>query len=236
MVTKSKSPARSGQRSSAELTGLFNAISRSQAVIEFSLDGTIIAANENFLKTLGYTLNEIQGRHHSMFVEPAHRDTDEYRNFWENLRNGEFNGGEYRRIGKGGREIWLQATYNPIFDARGGRPIKVVKFATDITQQKLEARMNAAFKGALDNVTTNVMVADTQNNIIYMNNTVRAMMAEAQSDIRKDLPGFDVNKLIGSNIDTFHKNPAHQRGVLAGLSKTFSSELKIGGRTMRITA
>ena len=110
MVTKSKSPARSAQRSSAELTGLFNAISRSQAVIEFSLDGTIITANENFLKTLGYTLNEIQGRHHSMFVEPAHRDTDEYRNFWENLRNGEFNAGEYRRIGKGGREIWIQAT------------------------------------------------------------------------------------------------------------------------------
>jgi methyl-accepting chemotaxis protein len=236
MVTKSKSPARSGQRTPAELTGLFNAISRSQAVIEFSLDGTILTANENFLRTLGYTLNEIQGRHHSMFVESGHRDTEEYRNFWENLRNGEYNAGEYRRIGKGGREIWIQATYNPIFDARGGRPVKVVKFATDITQQKLEARMNAAFKGALDNVTTNVMVADTQNNIIYMNNTVRAMMSEAQSDIRKDLPGFDVNRLIGTNIDTFHKNPAHQRGLLAGLSKTFSSELKIGGRTMRITA
>jgi len=236
MVTKKNSPVRSKQRSTAELVGLFNAISRAQAVIEFNLDGTVITANENFLKTLGYTLSEIQGRHHSMFVDPAYRDSEEYRVFWEKLRSGEFNGGEFRRIGKSGREVWLQATYNPIFDARGARPVKVVKFATDITQRKLEARLNAAFRGALDNVTTNLMVADTENNIIYMNNTVRAMMAEAQNDIRKDLPGFDVNRLIGANIDTFHKNPAHQRGLLQGLNKTLSSQLKIGGRTMRIIA
>ncbi|MBS0378603.1 MAG: PAS domain S-box protein [Proteobacteria bacterium] len=235
MATKAKPAARSGTRSTQDLLGLVNAINRSQAVIEFNLDGTIVTANENFLKTLGYSLEEIKGHHHSMFVEPGFRESPDYQAFWRKLRDGQFDSGEYRRIAKGGREVWIQATYNPVFDSKG-HPTRVIKFATDITAQKIEARMNAAFKGALDNVTTNLMVADKDNNIIYLNNTVRSMMSLAQADIRKDLPNFDVDKLVGTNIDVFHKNPAHQRGLLAGLSKTFSSNLKIGGRTMRIIA
>ena len=97
--------------------GMLDAINKAQAVIEFSLDGTIQDANENFLKAHGYTLDEIRGQHHSMFVEPAYRESPEYKLFWQKLGRGEFDAGQYKRIGKGGREVWIQASYNPIFDA-----------------------------------------------------------------------------------------------------------------------
>jgi methyl-accepting chemotaxis protein len=113
------------------------AISKSQAVIEFNLDGTIITANQNFLSTLGYSLDEIKGKHHSMFVEPAVRDSNDYREFWAGLNRGEFQAAQYKRIGKGGKPIWIQASYNPVYDAKG-KPSKVIKFATDITAQKIQ--------------------------------------------------------------------------------------------------
>ncbi len=111
------------------------ALDRSQAIIEFKLDGTILTANENFLKAMGYTLEEIKGRHHSMFVEPGYRDSAEYRQFWQKLGRGEYQMAQYKRLGKGGREVWIEASYNPILD-RQGRPYKVVKFATDVSKQK----------------------------------------------------------------------------------------------------
>jgi methyl-accepting chemotaxis protein len=112
------------------------AIRKSQAVIEFKLDGTIITANENFLGAMGYSLAEIQGRHHSVFVDPATRDSADYREFWARLNRGEFQAAQYKRIAKGGRNVWIQASYNPILDAKG-KPIKVIKFATDVTAQKI---------------------------------------------------------------------------------------------------
>ncbi|MFD2173982.1 PAS domain S-box protein [Rhodobacter lacus] len=112
-----------------------SALDRSQATIEFDLDGTIINANENFLACVGYTLEEIQGRHHSLFVDPALKASAEYRSFWEDLAQGKPRTGEFRRFGKNGREVWLQATYNPILNA-AGEPVKVVKFASDITTEK----------------------------------------------------------------------------------------------------
>jgi len=121
---------------SMEEAGMIAAIGRAQAVIAFNLDGTIVTANENFLKTLGYSLGEIQGKHHSMFVEPATRDSAAYREFWASLNRGEYQAAEYKRIGKGGKEVWILASYNPILDEKG-KPFKVVKFATDVTQQKL---------------------------------------------------------------------------------------------------
>ena len=113
------------------------ALSRSQAMIEFSLEGAILSANQNFLNALGYRLEEVVGQHHRIFVEPAYASSAEYRAFWERLRKGEYDAAEYKRLGKGGKEVWIQASYNPIMDAKG-RPYKVVKFATDIT---------ATFKG-----------------------------------------------------------------------------------------
>jgi methyl-accepting chemotaxis protein len=119
----------------AELQGKVEALDRSQGVIEFELDGTIITANENFLKLVGYRLDEVKGRHHSMFVEPGTRETGEYRQFWERLNRGEYQSAQYKRIGKGGKEVWLEATYNPIRDING-RVWKVVKFATDLSVRK----------------------------------------------------------------------------------------------------
>jgi len=124
------------------------AIGKSQAVIEFKLDGTILTANQNFLDTLGYRLEEIQGKHHSMFVEPATRDSAEYRAFWANLNRGEYQAAEYKRIAKGGREVWIQASYNPIFD-RSGKPCKVIKFATDITAQKIRSMEDSGKMAAI---------------------------------------------------------------------------------------
>jgi methyl-accepting chemotaxis protein len=123
-----------------------NAVDRAQAMIEFRLDGTVITANTNFLKTMGYPLAEIQGQHHSIFVEQAERDSAAYRDFWNALNRGEYRAAEYKRIGKGGKEVWILATYNPLLD-EAGKPFGVVKFATDVTAQKLK---NADLSGQMD--------------------------------------------------------------------------------------
>src|ERR1700754_2526608 len=101
------------------------AIDGSQAVIEFKLDGTIVTANRNFLDAMGYSLGEIHGKHHSMFVAPAEREGAAYREFWAKLNRGEFQAAQYKRFGKGGKEIWIQASYNPILDAKG-KPAGVI--------------------------------------------------------------------------------------------------------------
>ncbi len=129
--------------------GQIAAIHKSQAVIEFNLDGTITKANDNFLATVGYRLDEIQGRHHSMFVEAAHRDSVAYREFWDTLRRGEYQAGEYKRIGSGGKAVWIQASYNPIYGA-DGKAAKVVKFATDITRQVEDRLRRAEVQKSID--------------------------------------------------------------------------------------
>lgn len=130
----------------ANLRGQLDAIGKSQAVIEFDLDGTVLTANENFLRAMDYTLEEIQGRHHSMFVTAEYAQSAEYRQFWEKLRRGEYDAREYKRIGKNGKEVWIQASYNPIYDMNG-HLFKVVKFATDITREKLR---NADYRGQIE--------------------------------------------------------------------------------------
>ena len=121
-----------GKLRAADFEGQLAAIGKAQGVIEFTLDGKVISANPNFLAVVGYTLEEIRGQHHSLFVDAAHRASPEYRLFWDKLGRGEYDAGQYRRIAKGGREVWLEASYNPIMDMNG-RPFKVVKYATDVT-------------------------------------------------------------------------------------------------------
>ncbi|WP_051228269.1 methyl-accepting chemotaxis protein [Pleomorphomonas oryzae] len=118
----------------ADFEGQIAAISKAQGISEFSLDGKVLDANENFLNTLGYTLAEIKGQHHSIFVDPTYRTSVDYRMFWEKLGRGEYDTNQYKRIGKGGREVWIQASYNPILDMNG-KPFKVVEYATDVTEQ-----------------------------------------------------------------------------------------------------
>lgn len=144
---------------SAEAAGKLEAISRSQAVIEFDLQGNILTANSNFLRTMGYTRDEVVGQHHRLFCEDALVRSLEYRNFWADLGEGKFQSGRFRRIGKHGATIWIQATYNPILDL-DGRPFKVVKFAMDITEQVArEQQINdkvAAISAVLEELSTSI--------------------------------------------------------------------------------
>jgi methyl-accepting chemotaxis protein len=219
----------------AELEGKLAALDKVQAVIEFDLEGRILTANDNFLGALGYGLEEIRGKHHSLFVDAAYAASDQYRLFWQKLGRGDFDSGQYRRIGKGGREIWIEASYNPIKDAEG-KPFKVVKFAIDVTAKVRDAATNARLRAALDKASASVMVADDANTIIYANDSATRLFSGAQEDFRRDIPNFDASSIIGSNIDIFHRTPAHQRGLVAGLKGANASDMKIGGRSMRISA
>ncbi|WP_422506285.1 methyl-accepting chemotaxis protein [Stenotrophomonas sp. GZD-301] len=181
---RSHTEARTGAaaRHQAALEAQVAALHRVQAVIEFDLDGTILEANDNFLQTLGYTLAEIQGRHHALFVDPAQAQSEEYRAFWAKLGRGEFDAGQYRRVGKGGREIWIQASYNPVFDS-DGRPYKVVKFATDITAQKFQA---ADFAGQLAAISKSqaVIEFDMDGRILAANDNFLAVMGYRLEEVR----------------------------------------------------
>src|ERR1700760_4530576 len=118
----------------ADMRGQLDAINKAQAVVEFSLDGRILAANDNFLNIFGYSLDQLRGQHHSMLVDADYRASAEYRAFWSKLGRGEYDAGQYRRIDRGGNDVWIQASYNPIFDMNG-KPFKVVKYASDVTEQ-----------------------------------------------------------------------------------------------------
>lgn len=154
-----------------ELSAVSAALNRVQAVIEFDLQGTVLHANDNFLAVLGYTLEEVRGKHHRMFCDPDYVRSDAYRQFWERLGRGEFDRGEYRRIGRGGREIWINASYNPVLGA-DGRPYKVIKFATDITEAKQqhadhEGRLRAIDKAqAVVEFDTNGIVLQANQNFL----------------------------------------------------------------------
>jgi len=189
------------------------ALGKAQAMIEFNLDGNILGANENFLKTVGYTREELKGRHHSMFCETTLTSSPEYRRFWTALAKGEAQSGLFKRIHKSGKAVYIQASYCAVLD-RGGLPCKVVKFAIDVTEEteaKLEQEAKVArIQSMMDNMPINVMMADVSGNILYLN----PKSIETLKTIEKDLP-IPVSKIVGSSFDVFHKNPAHQRKLVA---------------------
>ena len=184
--------------SRADMEGLVEAINRVQAVIEFKLDGTILTANENFLGAIGYSLAEIQGQHHRMFCESVYAQSAEYRGFWEKLARGEYDAGQYKRFGKGGREIWIQASYNPVLDA-SGKPFKVVKFATDITESKLRA---ADFEGQLAAISKAqaVIEFDLAGTILHANDNFLQTL------------GYSLDEVRGKHHSMFVE-PAHRSSV-----------------------
>ena len=221
-------------RRNTELLAQFAAIDRSQAVIEFKIDGTILTANTNFLAIVGYTREEIVGKHHGMFVDPAYRESPEYRQFWAKLARGEFDKAQYKRIGKGGAQAWLEATYSPILDT-GGNAVKVIMIATDITAQKQRDLINSALKNSLDAVTANIMATDQDGNIIFVNKAAAELMREAQPEIRKSMPGFDVSRVLGSNIDVFYKRHGLQPAVLGERKGGMNAQVELGSRTLSLT-
>ncbi len=216
---------------STEAIQIVEAISQSQAMIEFDMDGNIITANENFCDITGYRLEEIQGRHHSVLADEEYRETMEYQQFWKALNQGQSDAGECKCIGKNGKEIWMQASYNPILDEQGN-PYKVIKFATDITQQMLEKRASARFAGMVDKLSLPVMLCDRDFNITYANE----ISIETLRTLEHLLP-VKADELIGSNIDIFHKNPAHQRNLLKTLGeRNHATEFMLGDDWLSLNA
>ncbi len=171
--------------------GQIAAIHRSQAVISFNMDGTILDANDNFLSVMGYGLNEIVGKHHRMFVAPEEVNLADYDAFWKGLRRGEFQTAEYRRIAKGGREVWIRATYNPIMGG-DGTPLKVVKFAVDVTAEK---QRNADFQGQINAINR------TQAVIAF---TLDGKILEANSNFLA-ATGYALEEIVGQHHKIFVK-------------------------------
>lgn len=173
-----------------------NAMSRSQAVISFEMDGTIIEANENFLSVLGYTLDEVKGKHHSMFAEPEFAASQEYKDFWKKLNDGEFQAAQYKRIGKGGKEVWIEASYNPILDMNG-KPFKVVKFATNLTPRKDENKRLA------DDFETNVssLVQIVASSATEMQATSQTLAAAAEETSAQSGAVASATEELSASVD-----------------------------------
>ena len=173
------------KRAAAENESLLNAIERSQAVIKFALDGTILEANDNFLRVMGYARDEIVGRKHSMFATPAYAASREYQAFWERLRQGEFLSAEFERVAKGGRHVWLQATYNPVYDAEG-KVTKVVKFAVDLTERMAEVNVVG---DALERVSEGDLTASVDRQLIPSLDKLRIDFNTAASRLAESVNG-----------------------------------------------
>jgi methyl-accepting chemotaxis protein len=172
-----------------DFRGKVNAINRSQAAIEFALDGTILTANENFLGLMGYTAEQVVGKHHRMFCTPEEAGSPAYRAFWQSLGNGEYVQGEFKRISAKGDEVWIQATYNPILDA-DGRPYKIVKYASDVTEEKLRT---ALFEGKVNAITRAQAVIE-----FALDGTILAA-----NDNFQDLMGYTEAEMVGQHHKMF---------------------------------
>ncbi|MCF8060394.1 MAG: PAS domain-containing methyl-accepting chemotaxis protein [Bacteriovoracaceae bacterium] len=169
--------------------GKISAVDRSQAIIEFNLDGTIITANENFLKTVGYSLDDIKGVHHRIFCDPQYTKTPEYMSFWAKLGSGQYDAGEYKRLGKNGKEIWINASYNPILD-NDGKAYKIVKFASDITVEKVR---NADFEAK-------ILAMDKSQAVIEFN--LDGTIITANDNFLNTL-GYTLNDIVGKHHRIF---------------------------------
>jgi len=216
----------------ADYEAQIQAISKSMAVIEFDLDGTVLTANENFCATIGYALHEIQGKHHSMFVDAAYRESPAYREFWAKLKRGEFDAGEYRRVGKGGKDVWIQASYNPIRD-RNGVVAKVVKYATDATALVKVREEAALYKPMVESAKVNLMFAGKDDlRIQYINPASQRTL----KSIEEHLP-VKAAQVVGSVIDIFHKDPAHQRRMLStDKHLPHETRIRVGPETLQLNA
>ena len=244
----------------ADAAGQLAAISKSTAIIEFNMAGEVVAANENFCSALGYHLDEIKGRHHRMFVEPNYASSLEYREFWERLRRGEYQAAEYMRLGRGGREVWIQASYNPIFDL-SGKPYKVVKYATDITGRKaavnmlgaglaklaegdLAARIDTRFIGELEEVRTafNETVSKFSQILGQLRETSRALKI-ATSEIlsgandlaertTKQAAAIEETSTAMEQLSTTVVENAKRADLARGKAKDVSFAAEQGGKVM----
>jgi methyl-accepting chemotaxis protein len=235
-MTKKKSsriPADGAAGSTAkdDARAVLDAFSRAQAIIEFTPQGEIVNANENFLSVVGYSLGEIRGQHHRIFVDREESGSNAYQLFWNDLARGKLAAGEFRRITKSGKEVWISASYNPVLD-ESGRVTKVVKIASDITAIKQELADGTRLANMIENMPFNIMFTDNDLVVRYMNpasyNTLRTL--------QRLLP-IPVDAIVGTCIDRFHKDPSHQRRLLADPSKLpYQANIALGDETLDLAA
>lgn len=241
-VVKFASDITKEKNNEADLLGQVQAISRSQAVIQFDLRGIILDANENFLSVVGYTLEEIKGQHHSIFADPAYKASAEYRQFWESLNRGEFQIGQFRRLGKNGKEIWMEASYNPILNA-SGQPYKVVKFATDLSKRKAE---NAALAEAFE-ANVKSLVQSVSASAEHMQQTAQTLAATAEQTKQQSSTVAAATEELSASVAEIARqlnDATHIIGVAVGQAQNsekmvgtlVSAAEKIGSVTQMITA
>ncbi|WNV75574.1 PAS domain-containing methyl-accepting chemotaxis protein [Geodermatophilus sp. DSM 44513] len=245
-IIKFASDVTEAKRVTAEYQGKVAALDRAQAVIEFGLDGTIITANQNFCDATGYRLAEIEGKHHRIFCTPELAQSQEYADFWERLGTGQFEGGEYKRLKKGGQEIWLQATYNPIFDAEG-RPFKVVKFASDVSAAKLrnaeiEARINAvdASQAVIEFDLEGTVLTANDNFLRTMGYSLRQIVGQHHSlfcsdEYKQSAEYRDFWLRLGrgeSLVSRFHRKGNYGRDVY--IQATYTPVLDLSGNPFKV--
>lgn len=227
-----------GGESCKEVTDKYTAVLRTQAVMELDLNGNVITANQVFLDVMGYSLQDVTGRHHSMLYGESVRESDEFRQFWSALLRGENQITEFQYEGNYKKTVWLHANYTPLLD-RQGNPYRILALATDITGRKLEEeenRKSASLANALKLCQANVMLADNDLNIVYMNDTVTAMLKENEKELNQSLGDFSVDKLIGQSVDRFHKNASHQRELLNNLVEPYQTNIHVGSLTFGLIA
>ena len=228
----------------ADGVGQLAAISKAQCVAEFELDGTIRTANENFLHAFGYTLDEVRGKHHSMFVDPVERDSAEYRAFWTKLARGEYDSAQYRRFGRGGRLLWIQASYNPILDA-GGKPFKVVKYATDVTERvqlaeqlrsavsETQAAVTAATEG---NLTQHISTEGKSGELATLSRGVNSLIDVMASLVRQIKEAAGEVQVGADEISNGNQNLSRRTDEQAASLEETASSMEEMASTVRQTA
>jgi len=194
----------------ADVSGQVDAINKSQAVIEFEMDGTIVRANDNFLAAMGYRQDEVVGRHHSMFVPKAEAQSASYRTFWDELRSGQFRTAEFRRLHKSGRDVWIQASYNPILGL-GGTPLKVVKFATDVTEVVEQRKVTELLSLVANGTDNSVVICSPEGLIEYVNPGFTK------------LTGFSSQEVLGKKPGQLLQGPHTDRATVERISQKLAS-------------
>ena len=208
--------------------GQLAAISKSQATIEFGMDGTIQTANENFLTTMGYSLDEVKGRHHGMFSEESYRHSAEYKEFWAKLNRGEYQTGEYKRVGRGGKVVWIQASYNPILDLNG-KPYKVVKYATDVTAQ-VHARvaLNKMLATVSDNATA---LAGASEELSSVSTTMSATAEE--TSVQANVVSA-ASEEVSKNVQTVAAGVEELNAAIKEIAKSASESAKVSQQAVTV--
>lgn len=219
------------EAASLDYRGQIAGIHKNQAVVEFDPDGKIRDANRNFLDLTGYTLDEIKGRNHSVLLESGFAQNIEYRDFWPNLARGNSTAGEFPHVSKSGQKLWLHASYNPIL-GQDGSAVKVVQYASDVTRQKVAVAENAKVRTMMDTMAASVTFADHDNIIRYVNPAAVELLRKVEH-----LLPVKVEQITGQSIDIFHKNPNHQRALIAD-ARNFPHEgvIKIGPEAFALKA